>query len=146
MPQTEQKSVDVLNSFLRGEISAVETYRQAITKLDKPQLKTQLQECMQSHAQRVTVLSEQIRSLGGSPAGGSGVWGAFAKAVEGSATAFGEKAAINALEEGEDHGRNDYRRDIDKLDTATRQVLESRVIPEQERTHNTLSQLKKTLS
>jgi uncharacterized protein (TIGR02284 family) len=146
MPQTEQKSVDVLNSFLRGEISAVETYRQAISKLDKPQLKTQLQECMQSHAQRVSALSEQIRALGGAPATASGVWGAFAKAVEGSATAFGDKVAINALEEGEDHGRNDYRRDLEKLDASSRQFLQSRVIPEQERTHNTMSQLKKTLS
>ena len=146
MPQTEQKSVDVLNSFLRGEISAVETYRQALDKLDKTQLRPQLQECMQSHAQRVSALSEQIRTLGGAPATGSGVWGAFAKAVEGSATAFGDKAAINALEEGEDHGRNDYRRDIDKLDTATRQFVQSRVIPEQERTHNAMSALKKTLS
>lgn len=146
MPQTEQKSVDVLNSFLRGEISAVETYRQALEKVDKPQLKTQLQDCMQSHALRVSALSEQIRTLGGSPSTASGVWGAFAKAVEGSAAAFGEKAAINALEEGEDHGRNDYRRDLDKLDTATKQFIQSRVIPEQERTHNTMSQLKKTLS
>lgn len=146
MTQTQEKSVDVLNSFLRGEISAVETYRQAISKLDKPQLQTQLQECMQSHAQRVTLLSDQIRALGGSPANSSGVWGAFAKAVEGSATALGDKVAINALEEGEDHGRNDYRRDLDKLDGATRQLVQSRVIPEQERTHSTMSQLKKTLS
>jgi uncharacterized protein (TIGR02284 family) len=146
MPQTEQKSVDVLNSFLRGEISAVETYRQAIEKLDKPQLKLQLQECMQSHTQRVSALSEQIRTLGGSPATGSGVWGAFAKAVEGSATAFGDKVAINALEEGEDHGRNDYRRDIEKLDMANKLFLQNRVIPEQERTHNKMSELKKTLS
>lgn len=72
--------------------------------------------------------------------------GSFAKAVEAGAKAFGEKAAIAALEEGEDHGRNDYRRDIDKLDAATRQVVQERVMPEQQRTHDTLSALKKTLS
>lgn len=146
MAEAREQSVDVLNSFLRGEISAVETYRQAIEKLEQPQLASQLQDCMQSHKQRVTFLTDQIRMLGGTPSTGSGVWGAFAKAVEGGAKVFGEKAAVAALEEGEDHGRNDYRRDIDKLDAATRKVVQDRIMPEQQRTHDALSALKKTLS
>ncbi|HKU37769.1 MAG TPA: DUF2383 domain-containing protein [Polyangiales bacterium] len=146
MASTQEQSVDTLNSFLRGEMSAVETYRQALDKITQQTLRAPLQECMQSHAQRVTLLTTQIRDLGGSPAEGSGVWGAFAKAVEGSAKAFGDKSAIAALEEGEDHGRNDYRRDLDKLDASSRQLVQSRVMPEQERTHNTLSSLKKALA
>jgi uncharacterized protein (TIGR02284 family) len=146
MAEAREQSVDVLNSFLRGEISAVETYRQALEKVEKPLIRTQLQDCMQSHAQRVTVLSEQIRTLGGTPSTSSGVWGAFAKAIEGGAKTFGEKVAIAALEEGEDHGRNDYRRDLEKLDVATRQVVQTRVVPEQQRTHDAMSALKKTLS
>ncbi|HKP58952.1 MAG TPA: demethoxyubiquinone hydroxylase family protein [Polyangiales bacterium] len=146
MANPQEQSVDTLNSFLRGEISAVETYRQALEKITQQQLRTPLQECMQSHAQRVTLLTEQVRTLGGAPATSSGVWGTFAKAVEGGAKTFGDKAAIAALEEGEDHGRNDYRRDMDKLDTASRQVVQSRVVPEQERTHSTMSGLKKALA
>ena len=146
MAEAREQSVEVLNSFLRGEISAVETYRQALEKVERPQVSTQLQDCMQSHKQRVTLLSEQIRALGGTPSTSSGVWGAFAKAVEASAKAFGEKAAVAALEEGEDHGRNDYRRDIDKLDATSRQVIENRVLPEQKRTHDAMSALKKTFS
>lgn len=146
MAQAQEKSVDVLNAFLRGEISAVETYRQALDKVKEPNLQTPLRDCLQSHTTRVSLLSEQIRSIGGSPSEGSGVWGAFAKAVEGSATAFGAKSAIAALEEGEDHGRADYRKDIDKLDTASKRVVQERVIPEQERTHGTMSRLKHSLS
>jgi uncharacterized protein (TIGR02284 family) len=146
MAEAREQSVDVLNSFLRGEISAVETYRQALEKVEKPQIASQLQDCMQSHKQRVTLLSDQIRTLGGTPSTSSGVWGAFAKAVEAGAKTFGEKAAIAALEEGEDHGRNDYKRDIEKLDATTRQLIQSRVLPEQQRTHDALSALKKTLS
>lgn len=146
MAEAREQSVDVLNSFLRGEISAVETYRQALEKVERPQIASQLQDCMTSHQQRVTLLSEQIRTLGGTPSTSSGVWGAFAKAVEGGAKTFGEKAAIAALEEGEDHGRNDYRRDVNKLDAASRQVVQTRVMPEQQRTHDAMSALKKTLS
>jgi uncharacterized protein (TIGR02284 family) len=144
--QTQEKAVDVLNSFLRGEISAVETYRQALEKVTEPNLQTPLQDCLKSHTTRVSVLTEQIRALGGAPSDGSGVWGTFAKAVEGGAKAFGAKSAITALEEGEDHGRSDYRKDIDKLDTSSKQVVQQRVIPEQERTHDTMSRLKHSLS
>jgi len=146
MQPTQEKSVDVLNSFLRGELSAVETYRQAIERVEKPELRSQLQDCMQSHAQRVTLLRDQITTLGGAPATSSGVWGAFAKAVEGGAKAFGERAAIAALEEGEDHGRNDYKRDVDKLEPTTRDLIRSRVMPEQQRTHDAMSQLKRALA
>ena len=145
MEQTQSKSVDVLNSFLRGEISAVETYRQALDKITGGPVRTNLQECLRSHEERVNLLSQRIRSIGGEPAEGSGAWGAFAKLVEGGAKAFGEKAAISALEEGEDHGRNDYQRDVDKLDLDSRQLVEHQVLPEQLRTHRVLSDMKKAL-
>jgi hypothetical protein len=63
--------------------------------------------------------------------------------VEGSAKVFGESAAIAALEEGEDHGRDDYRSDIDELTPATRAFITKEIIPEQELTHQILSGLKR---
>jgi demethoxyubiquinone hydroxylase (CLK1/Coq7/Cat5 family) len=141
-----QKNVEQLNSFLRGEISAVETYRQAIEALKSSTYGSRIAECKRSHEQRVAILTEEIRRLGGTPAESSGAWGAFAKAVEGSAAALGEKAAIAALEEGEDHGNADYKRDVSKLDPEVRAVVEQRVIPLQIRTHAEMSALKKQLS
>ena len=136
-------TVTVLNSFLRGEISAVETYRQAIDKLrDKPEAST-LAECLRSHEQRVSLLQSEIRTRGGDPAQGSGAWGAFAKLLEGGAKMFGAKAAIAALEEGEDHGRDDYKRDISKLEPEARDFVQQRLISEQLRTHQAMSMLKK---
>lgn len=139
------RSIDTLNSFLRGEISATETYRQAIDRLTDNPLRYQLKDCLESHLTRVEALRLRIQELGGSPATGSGVWGAFARLIEGSAVMLGEKTTIAALEEGEDHGRNDYRRDIDQLDYETRAWFESRILPEQQRTHDQLSALKKAL-
>lgn len=137
--------VDQLNSFLRGEISAVETYRQALEKLRDSVNSVVLRECLRSHEQRVALLTQEIRRLGGQPATGSGVWGAFAKLIESGAKAFGEKAAIAALEEGEDHGRNDYRRDLDNLGASTRQFVQTHLLAEQERTHRSLSGLKHSM-
>jgi uncharacterized protein (TIGR02284 family) len=138
-------TVDVLNSFLRGEISAVETYRQAIEKLrDKPEAST-LNECLRSHEQRVSLLQGEIRNRGGDPAQGSGAWGSFAKLLEGGAKLFGEKAAIAALEEGEDHGRDDYKRDVSKLEPEARAFVQQQLMAEQLRTHQAMSALKKRL-
>lgn len=141
--------VDQLNSFLRGEVSAVETYRQAIEKLQS--VKDQrgvvlLNQLMASHQTRVTQLRDEVVRLGGTPAEGSGIWGAFAKMVEGAAELFGEKPAIAALEEGEDHGLKDYREGLEKLDMTTRQWIESVIYPEQKKTHNALRDFKKQLA
>jgi uncharacterized protein (TIGR02284 family) len=137
--------VDHLNSFLRGEISAVETYDQAIAKLaDEPSVKNHLVGARSSHQERVQVLRREIEKRGGKPAEGSGAWGSFAKLVEGGAKIFGAKAAIAALEEGEDHGRDDYQRDLKDLSPEVRRLVESQLLPAQLRTHDTLSALKKS--
>jgi demethoxyubiquinone hydroxylase (CLK1/Coq7/Cat5 family) len=146
MPNTTQTAtVDTLNGFLRGEISAVETYRQALDKLQPSPSRTQLEQCRRSHEERVARLRQEVVRLGGKPEEGSGAWGAFAKLVEGSAKVLGEKAAISALEEGEDHGLKLYRDDIGKLDATARSVIETEVLPAQERTHKSLSTLKHSL-
>jgi uncharacterized protein (TIGR02284 family) len=137
-----EKTVDTLNSFLRGELSAVETYRQAMEKVTDPSLRPQLEANSRSHEERAAKLRNRISQLGGKPADGSGPWGGFAKLVEGGAKAFGVKAALSALEEGEDHGLRLYRNDLDKLDTSTRSFVEGELLPSQQRSHDTMSALK----
>jgi hypothetical protein len=125
MANQNQETVTHLNSFLRGELAAVETYRQA-------------------HEGRVTALTEEVMRRGGKPAQTSGAWGSFAKLIEGGAAVFGERAAIAALEEGEDHGRDDYKRDLKSLDTPAQAFIQAQILPEQQRTHDTISRLKKS--
>ena len=142
-----KSSIDQLNSFLRGELSAVETYRIAIHRLDaNSTARSELESCMRSHQERVDLLRGQIRALGGEPAETSGPWGVFAKAVEGSAALLGDKVSISALEEGEDHGLKDYRTDLDDLDAATRSIVTTDLLPKQMQTHRVMSDLKKQLS
>lgn len=145
MTNESQKVVDALNGLLRGEISAVETYRQALIKLNHTDARAELEDCHRSHEHRTATLREHILRLGGSPASDSGAWGTFAKLVEGSATVLGEKAAIAALEEGEDHGLKLYREEVAKLDVSSRHLVEMALLPAQERTHRTMSSLKHTV-
>jgi hypothetical protein len=137
--------LDQLNSFLRGEMSAVETYQQAILKVPSLAARPELTECLNSHAERVRKLQSLIVEKGGEAADGSGAWGALARLIEGAATVLGERAAVAALEEGEDHGLREYRDHIHKLDPATRRVFDDEIYAEQVETHALLSSLKRRM-
>lgn len=139
--QQKPDDVENLNAFLRGERSAVETYKQAIEKIDDSNVTQRLRELCDSHENRMRQLEARIESLGGAPDRSSGPWGSFAKLVQGGANVFGKSAAVSALEEGEDHGQRLYKDHIDELSDETRQFINSQIMPEQRRTHDALSQM-----
>jgi len=125
-------SIETLNSLLRGEISAVETYQQALDKVRDESGKTDLSRIQAEHREAANLLRQQIQAFGGQPEQGSGAWGAFAKAVEGVAKAFGNRAALRALKEGEVHGRNVYENALEneELAMACKEVIRSRLLPQ----------------
>lgn len=140
-PSIDRETViETLNSLMRGELAAVETYRHAIARLgiDAP---ADLITCQQSHDQRATRLAEHLTLAGGTPVSGSGMWGAFARLVEGSAALIGPRALYAALEEGEDQGLTDYRAALDQVDAAGLTLLRGDLLPEQIRTHGLMSSL-----
>ena len=141
-----QSSIDQLNSFLRGEMSAVETYRLAIERLGSEGIRPSLETCQRSHEARVATLREMIVRLGGEPAEGSGAWGAFAKSVQAGADVLGKKVAVASLEEGEDHGVADYQRDAKNLDAEARRLVEAELLPAQLQTHRIMRDLKASQS
>ena len=144
--ETLAPAIDKLQSFCRGEMSAVETYNQAMQATQDPRILMQLRGNLASHEARVRLLCKRIVDLGGSPPEGSGAWGVFAKAVEGTASALGEKSALSVLEEGEDHGLADYRSDLSHLDLDSRRLVSEQILPQQAKTHRALADIKRSLS
>jgi uncharacterized protein (TIGR02284 family) len=121
MSRTETSDTSFLNSLLRGEMSARETYDQAIEKLresKRPDLVNTLTRIRGEHERAVVTLRNHVTAHGGEPADGSGAWGVFAQAVEGTAKAFGPQTALAALKQGEQQGLNDYERSIQNEDLA----------------------------
>jgi uncharacterized protein (TIGR02284 family) len=141
-----ETTIKQLNSFLRGELSAAETYRLALERLEQSEFRPTLVQCSRSHEERARLLTEAVLGRGGEPADSSGAWGSLVRMIERSAAAISESAAIAALEEGEDHGRDDYLRDIDSLEPSARQLVEFAILPEQRRTHDTIKAVKQSLS
>jgi hypothetical protein len=142
----QSQTIDQLNSFLRGELSAVESYKLALDHLEQSEFRATLVQCSRSHEERARLLTEAILGRGGEPSPSSGAWGSLVRMIERSALALGEGAAIAVLEEGEDHGRDDYLRDLDALEPSARQLVEFAILPEQRRTHDTVRAVKHTLS
>lgn len=141
MSAATRTDIDHLNSFLRGERSALETYSQVMERADGIVVTTALAQGRDSHAQRVRQLEEKIESLGGQPAMDSGVWGAFAKTVQAGAKLFGVSAAVAVLEEGEDHGLKSYTEGLQELSPACQSFVLNSLFPEQRKTHEMLASL-----
>ena len=136
-----QEDVDRLNRFLRGELSAVETYQQCMQKLSSAEVVQQLRALQLSHQARARLLVEQIGKLGGRPASESGVWGTVAGMFEAGARVLGEDVAVSALVQGENHGLNDYHKEVSRLSPELRSFLEQHIVPEQRRTHAILTRI-----
>jgi uncharacterized protein (TIGR02284 family) len=121
MATTMEKATETLNSLLRGELSAVETYDQALKKVvNEPGAHAltadTLSTVRRDHTEAVSVLREHVIRYGGRPTDGSGPWGAFARFIQGTAKIFGDKSALKALKEGEEHGLKDYNDALEKRD------------------------------
>ncbi len=138
-------AADQLNSLLRGEISAAETYRMAIDKVtDSEQLiskASSLRQIQAEHGRAAQALRDRIRELGAEAVNSSGAWGTWAKAVQGTMNIFGDSSSLKALKEGEEHGLKDYHNAINSVDVTSAQLIENQLIPAQQRHVNLLDQL-----
>jgi uncharacterized protein (TIGR02284 family) len=143
-----EESVRQLNSLLRGEIAAIETYRQAIDEVsDGGRVATVgnvdlLRQLQTEHQQAVTALRDRIAQIGGQPSESSGAWGAWAQIVQGTANLFGGDAgALKTLKEGEEHGLKDYEEALDDVDPISHELIAAQLIPRQARHVDLIDQL-----
>ena len=108
--------IDLCNSLLRGEISAVETYGQAIEKYSEEPEVASLIRIQSEHQKAVELLRDNILSMHGMPETESGAWGATTKAIQAVADFFGETSAIRSLQQGEELGQAAYESALENKD------------------------------
>ncbi len=113
---TSEACIETCNKLLRGELSAIQTYGQALEKFAESPESITLREILADHQDSAFALRDHVLELGGVPAADSGAWGSFAKAVEGTAKLLGDSAALQALREGEKHGINEYEDALESPD------------------------------
>ncbi len=124
-----------VDELIRGEISAVESFDTVINKIKDVSELTKLSELRLDHQRAV----ENLKKFAAGEVEGntetSGPWGTFTTAFAGGASFFGDKAAINALKVGEQHGLNEYREALndDGIRPEVKALIRSELIPNQER-------------
>ena len=93
-------NIETLNKFLKDELSATETYQQALDKLREDAglgESKALRPIFEDHKEAVSSLQALISRLGGTPCEDSGAWGTWAKIVQGSANLLGKEAALKVF-------------------------------------------------
>jgi uncharacterized protein (TIGR02284 family) len=139
-------NIDTLNKFLKDELSATETYHQALDKLQDDAGLGESESLMpihEAHQEAVSSLQSLIKQLGGTPCEDSGAWGAWAKIVQGGANMLGKKMALQALQGGEKSGAKDYEEALqdNELPSDIRVLIETKLLPAQQAHIRTLDRL-----
>lgn len=137
---TTRSTISALNRLLRGEMSAANAYEIAMESLDSHPRHV-LRTCWNSHSQRCAMLRDRILLLGEEPADGPGIWGTVTTALTNGAAALGDERVIALLEQGEDHGNDEYGKILREatIDESTYLWLSEVLHPEQIRTHRLMS-------
>lgn len=132
--------VRILNSLLRSEITATESYTQAIPRVSFEV--EALREIAREHGQAVSDLRAEIKRVGGIPDETSGMFPAMpSKPVAGPAKVFGEAATLRALMDIEERGLGDYREALDRLNGDSSGWISETRIPAQIKHLDRLEQL-----
>jgi len=145
MTTTTAESTSTLNSLLRGEMSALQTYGQVFEKLkddDAPGVEA-FHQLRRDHRDAAEALQRFVQVQGDEPSRDSGAWGAFAKTVTGTAKVFGNTAALKALKEGEEHGVKEYEDALkdEHLPADARSLIRDTLLPRQRQHVGTIDRL-----
>ncbi|MDI1232340.1 MAG: DUF2383 domain-containing protein [Methylobacter sp.] len=139
-------NIETLNKLLKNELSATETYQQAVDKLKEDVSlgeSEHLQPICEAHKDAVSSIQSLIHRLGGTPCEDSGAWGTWAKIVLEGANMLGKKAVLKALQEGEKSGTDDYEKVLQdtELSSDVRALIETKLLPAQQSHIRTLDRL-----
>lgn len=132
-----------LAHILRGEIAATESYKQVMEKVDHwPELAC-LKEFLADHNDAVDYWKIQMRQEYLEEETSSGPWGSVVEAFIGLGKMFGEKAALKALQEGEEHGLKEYNELLNQENLTIEQVqrIQNVFIPNQQKHIQTIGLL-----
>jgi demethoxyubiquinone hydroxylase (CLK1/Coq7/Cat5 family) len=142
---TTNKALDRLRYLMQDELSAVETYDKALSSIKTETVRTTLSTLKAVHEERLKTLTPLVKDMGGQPPTTSGLWGAFAKLVEGGAALLGEKAIVAALEECEIKSLADYKSDIEVFDEALHKIIFGQLMPSQQDCYEKIEKLHQSM-
>lgn len=124
-----------IDELIRGEIAAVKSFEAVLGKIKDDNERRELMNLRDDHQKAVQSLKRYVSGDFNEGSMGAGAWGSFTTAFAGGASFFGDKAALQALKVGEEHGVNEYKQALNDntIQPEVRRVIESELLPNQQR-------------
>jgi len=138
------KFIEDLNELLKNELSAIETYNQALSKYQDTLGLEVLTGCQASHSDRANKLRSAIASLNAAPTDDIGLGGKFAKLVMDGADKMGDKAILVALQADEGEWTATYEWRLVAMHGDYRPLVKEDLFPQQQQTEEKLCELANT--
>ncbi len=127
------KNADKIQDIIKGERAAVETYGQVFEKYGADSQLDKLRYFSKDHKEAVLALNKIAKENSIEVPESSGAWGTWSNLVTGTAKVFGEKAALKALKEGEEHGLKEYEEllEVSNIPVQFKTMIQDKFIPVQ---------------
>lgn len=135
-----------LNTLLRGEIAAVNSYDLARKKFATDAAIKTIDKILFNHKSNVDFLKKKIFSKNETPSTNTGAWGLAVELIIKSTKFLGETPLIMALREGEDLGLKDYKYFLSSNvpENKSIHVIKNQIIPNTENNILLLNKLLKS--
>lgn len=123
--------INVCNRLLSEERSAAETYDLALREFGKGVLPPELDQIHQDHVDAVVILTENVRSMDGTPDLECDVWDSFVHTAHETARLPEVGATLRALESGEASIRHGYETALGDPEVmpGCKSLIESKLLP-----------------
>jgi len=135
------QAIEDLNTLLKTELSAIETYNKALAKFQNKDKGTVLCECQESHVERANKLRAAITKLNGEPISKIGIGAKLAKLIMDGAKSVGDSAIIMALQADEEQWSADYEWCLVSMHGDHRLLVKDDLLPAQQLTDEKLREL-----
>jgi hypothetical protein len=138
-------TLERLTSLCAQELSAAQTYQQALTIAAVSRHASVLSRCYASHRNRAAALTQRVANFEGEVPKSPGVWAPLRPVLAPPVPVASERLVVGLLERAEEEWTRKYRDELPALTVIDREFLGNRVVPAQAATHAALSDLKQQL-
>jgi uncharacterized protein (TIGR02284 family) len=112
MVGTEADFLNLLGDLASLDYDAIAAYDSAISRIDSPQFKQQLQQFREDHQRHTVELGSIISQLGGAPPSGAGAKSMLTQGKVVLGSLIGDKAILVAMNSNEDDTNTAYERAV----------------------------------
>jgi hypothetical protein len=105
--ENEMPDVDAINTLLRRQLAAVETYDRALIRFEDPRVLADLETIREDHIKAEILLREKVLQMGGEPVDVAEPWVSCASALSGDTKVAGSATALDALRQAEEYSINE---------------------------------------